>query len=451
MCQYPRRDATSSNIYLARVLLPITSVDTPDRPNSQQLFAHSLLCSFAAVGLTYTLDVLLETSIGVEHEWLPLLAPLSSQLPVLLPVSLGMAWVSSAVESAPWRSLILGGVLAQLPLTQYVAELFDLHFHPAPVAFALLTAAIFPRLFFWKKTTAVAPQLEPQPKPLPVQIAPKTTVTVELPVLLAETLDDVAPAPSRVQASILHCELLNHAQLAQSLPSSEFTDLLNRLLGICMDTSAARGGLMDRSDSESFRAFFTQSKPGESHAESAVYTALTLRTRIFVLSEECELKCGRELDIRIGINSGEVLLAHFGPQKHQHLGVAGEAAEWGRRLACANQLYGSKILISSQTLKLADSAIESRPIDLLQRQMPPEAPEEVFEVLTLTGTLSPDAQTRLTHYKEGVANFRARHWSAARKSLRAALPVHGNDDTIDLLIHRIDEQEALAGLILEGH
>jgi adenylate cyclase len=148
-----------------------------------------------------------------------------------------------------------------------------------------------------------------------------------------------------------------------------------------------------------------------------------------------------ELDLRLGINSGKMVVAPFGTPGRSRLGVAGEAAEWGVRLAGANLLYGSKILMGVRT----------RSIDLLQRQLPPEPPEEVFELLALRGTLSSEALERLERYREGVALFRSRRWREAAAALRAARPSGQADDAIDLLLHRISEQEALAEYAVDGH
>jgi class 3 adenylate cyclase len=252
-------------------------------------------------------------------------------------------------------------------------------------------------------------------------------------------------------ATVLHCEILNHTQLAHALPSTEYTSLLNRWLAICAETCEARGGEIERFGTHSFRAFFADSPTHQPHAPSAIYCALTLRTRLLALSEECEIRCGCELDAHLGINSGDILLANLGPLDRRQLSLAGEAAEWATRLATASRTYGCRILVGAQTQRLADRAAEFRPIDLLQRALPPEPPEEVHELLALPGSLTAETKQRLRHYREGFAHFRARRWSAARAALRSALPEAGLDEPAVLMLRKIDEQEALAGLALDGH
>jgi class 3 adenylate cyclase len=257
--------------------------------------------------------------------------------------------------------------------------------------------------------------------------------------------------PKEVFATVLHCEILNHTQLAQALPTAEYAELLNRWLAICTETCEARGGEIERFGTHSFRAFFSSSQPNQAHANAAVYCALSLRTRLITLSEECEIRCGRELEAHLGLNSGDVVLAHLGPRDRRQRSLAGEAAEWATRLASASRTYGCRILVGAQTFRLAERAAEFRPIDLLQRVLPPEAPEEVHELLALPGSLTTETKLRLRHYREGFELFRSRRWSAARAALRTALPKTGLDEPVVLMLRKIDEQEALAGLALDGH
>jgi class 3 adenylate cyclase len=417
--------------------------------------------------MTCTLEAILGVKVGTDRDWFPLLTTLSFQLPILIPLGMGMAWVSASVGPRRWRFGICAGAVLQAPLTGWVAGLFDKHFSPFPVISTLLAAAILPRLLARQQaseaSTATTLAPAPPPTPSPFRPAPQSGSQTPLPqprILFQNASSPTSTTPTeprwtvlpkRTQATILHCELLNQAQVAQSLQPREFAELLNRMLSICSDTAGSRGGEVDRADSESFRAFFLSEKTAEPHAEAAVHVALALRTRLAALSEECELKSGHELDVRIGISTGETLVAAFGPaREHQRTSVAGECTDWSRRLASTNQLYGSRILVSSHTCELTRQSVELRPIDLLQRHLPPEAPEEVCELIAIAKTLTPDAQRRLTLYKEGFAHFRARRWAAARQALRAALPQNGHDDAIELLLHRIDEQESLAGLLLPG-
>jgi class 3 adenylate cyclase len=273
-----------------------------------------------------------------------------------------------------------------------------------------------------------------------------TTVQDPAPVSALESALE-APAesvPQRAICTVVHCELTNHATLVNSMNPGEFTSLLNKVINAFEEMVSARGGICDRLSSDALRAFFQTLPTEPEQGQNALHCALSLKNRFSVISQACELKSGIELDMRIGVNTGEMVIAQFGSGSRNFCGVAGEAAEWGGRLASANLLYGSRILIGASSHVVAGEAFEARPIDLLQRELPPEPPEAVFELLATKGALSIEALERLNRYREGVALFRERRWQEAASALRAARPPRSSDDAIDLLLHRISEQETLA-------
>ena len=383
----------------------------PDFPLVQSLCLGAGAAVFACVLGQY----------GVVPQPLPL--GTGVQLAALLPVTCALAWVALSVASLKWRSIIQATALAQLAGASALALLFGERFHCGVPAIAFLLVWVLGEgLRLWIPFPGVA--------------------TPSLDEVDAE--ENLSETPHRAQCSVLHCELLNHSQLVRLLPPEDAVHFINRYLAICNETAAARYGWSDRADSEAFRAIFLPHPDGEPHSRAALHSALAIQARLKALSQECEVRFGQELDARLGVSSGELLVGRFGLPSGLHHGAAGEPAEWARRLAGANLLYGSNILISESTAMLAGRSVETRPIDLLQREMPPQGPEEVFELLALAGTLDTDSVTRLTHYRRGVAHLRNRNWKAARNALRAARPIGRADDAIDILLHRIDEQEALA-------
>ncbi len=347
----------------------------------------------------------------------------AEQLALLVPLSCALAWVGLSVPSQKWRAIIQALAMAQLAGASGLALQWGVRVHLGVPSVALLTVWLIAEvLHVWSPFPTLPPPIAKE----------------------AETHPPLSAIPHREECTVLHCELLNHSQLVRMLPPEEAAQFINRYLTICNETASARYGTPDRADSEAYRAVFLPNPEGEAHCKAAVQAALAIHARLKTLSSECEVRFGQELDVRLGISSGELLVGRFGLPGAIRPGVAGETAEWARRLAGANLLYGSSILMSEHSSRLAGRSVETRPIDLLQRELPPQEPEEVFELLALTGTLDAESVTRLTHYRRGVAHLRNRNWKAARNALRAARPIGRADSAIDMLLHRIEEQEALA-------
>lgn len=398
--------------------------------NLQLCFAQSVACGFAG-----TLLAALAGAVGI----LPPVVQSSFSVNTvsLLAPAVGMAWVFTSLDSRFWRTVVFTGFLLQLPLAAYLAFRFKVSLSVWPIALSWFVAAGIPEIIRHRNTKAAELELDPtffKPsafRPNPVAVAESVRVAEELP-------------PQRVPGTVLFCELVNHATLADSLPPEVWATYLNRLLFLYQETATAHGGRAERNDGDGFRAVFCTPFGVEEHPEAALHTALALRGRVATLSQECAVKFGHELDVRMGVSTGDLLIASFGPPEQQRPGVAGETADWARRLAGANLRYGTRILISARTGLLGGHSIERRPIDLLQRHPSPHLPEDVFEVICLQHTLDSAAQTRLRFYREGVQLFRARKWSAARLALMAARPVDQSDEAVDALLMRIQEQESLA-------
>ena len=420
------------------------------------------------------------------------------------PLVFAAAWSSAAIPYSRWRMLLLAGFILQIPLTQQAAGVLGKHFSLPLLACSIGCAAALPEILravnrrrqkqplgssatalsdapfsnllqsankliafpinalvtgfataLKAASKAAAPATARTGSEGAQHTSPETAPAQESRVIhpiaeltnageQREEREDAVPAPRRAACTVIHCELTNHAVLVNSMHPSEFAALLNQVINAFEEMVNARGGVCDRLSGDALRAFFETPSTDSAQGQNALHCALSLKNRFGAISQACELKSGIELDVRIGVNTGEMVIARFGGGGHHFDGVAGESAEWGGRLASANLLYGSRILIGSSSHLLAGDAFETRPIDLLQREMPPEPPEAVFELLATKGALSMDAKERLKLYCEGVMLFRERRWQEAATSLRAARPRRGDDDAIDLLLHRIREQETLA-------
>jgi adenylate cyclase len=65
-------------------------------------------------------------------------------------------------------------------------------------------------------------------------------------------------------------------------------------------------------------------------------------------------------------------------------------------------------------------------------------PQAIFEIMGRKGELTQLQVTLRTHYSEGLAAYRARHWDEARLAFAAALESVPNDGPSSTFIKRVD-------------
>lgn len=124
-----------------------------------------------------------------------------------------------------------------------------------------------------------------------------------------------------------------------------------------------------------------------------------------------------EINLRIGLASGEVVVGNIGSESARNYTVMGDVVNLASRMEGANNFYGTRILISEETLRLAGNAVEVREIDAIAVKGKSD-PVHVFEVLSLQGQLPPDWEERKSRFAEGLEAYRKQNWSPAQMIFR---------------------------------
>ena len=240
--------------------------------------------------------------------------------------------------------------------------------------------------------------------------------------------------------SVLICSINNHGELMESLKPEAYVEMTNLFLRTASDFLVDVGSYLDECSGESIRVVFgvPESANGSmNHGAKAARAALDLAVRLDELNRECDARWQKRLDIRIGINSGEMIAGIYAGNRLGHYSVAGSTVEFARYLCAACVSYGCRILVSPSTYELAETMIEFRPIDLLQRKGIRRR-VELYEVLAPKNMLSQERERSRDLFWKGVIFFREQEWEKAIAAFSSARILGIADKALDLYLERID-------------
>lgn len=113
-------------------------------------------------------------------------------------------------------------------------------------------------------------------------------------------------------------------------------------------------------------AFFGAPLEKEDHASLACLCALDYQKRLKELQKVLKERNWPGLQARIGINSGIMIVGNMGSHKSFDYTVMGDNVNLGARLEVANKYFGTSIMISENTYRLAEEAIEAREFGLIR-------------------------------------------------------------------------------------
>jgi len=183
-------------------------------------------------------------------------------------------------------------------------------------------------------------------------------------------------------------------------------------------------------------AFWGAPIPDENHAYNACVTALEMQEKLKELREKWKKLKRPEIKMRIGINTGKVIVGNMGSKIKFNYTVVGDDVNLASRLEGANKEYGTNIMIGESTYKKVKDKFICRELDLLVVKGKTE-PVRVYELIAPVNDTLPDEMKKfLEIYHDGLELYRSMEWDKAIDRFTKALEIYPNDFTCKLYIQR---------------
>jgi len=211
--------------------------------------------------------------------------------------------------------------------------------------------------------------------------------------------------------TIYFSDVAGFSSFSEHMQPHEIVALMNDYLSAMTDIIEQEGGFVDKYIGDAIVAVFGAPAEDAGHAASAVRAALRCQKKLREMNATLEPFKSRPVGQRIGLNSGEVLVGNIGSRRRFNYTVMGDAVNLASRLEGANKYFGTPIMASEATVELAGPGFVWRELDWI-RVKGRDRPVRIFEPLA-EGEASDDQTLWNINYKDGLAHWRARDFSAA--------------------------------------
>lgn len=243
---------------------------------------------------------------------------------------------------------------------------------------------------------------------------------------------EAKPGGAIQELSVMFVDIAGFTGLSERM-GDRVVPLLSRYLDLASEAIVANGGTIDKFIGDAVMAFWGAPRPQRDHALSCCRAALDCQRAIAQSGLADDL--GHALQIRIGINSGRMLVGNIGSELRLNYTVIGDAVNVASRLEGANKSYGTQILIGEATERLARGAILAREIDGIAVYGREEG-LSVYELIAIAGEESSEETGWIARYEQGLANYRARRFAAALADFEDVLKQCGHDRPAELMRER---------------
>ena len=164
----------------------------------------------------------------------------------------------------------------------------------------------------------------------------------------------------RKQVTVLFADLKGSMELLADRDPEEARKLLDPVLERMMEAVHRYEGTVNQVMGDGIMALFGAPVACEDHAIRACYAALRMQETVKRYADSVRRAEGLPLQIRVGLNSGEVVVRSIGSDLHMDYTAVGQTTHVAARME-QMALPGS-ILLSAETLALAEGYVEVKPL-----------------------------------------------------------------------------------------
>jgi adenylate cyclase len=200
---------------------------------------------------------------------------------------------------------------------------------------------------------------------------------------LLETPEGLQFGGERRKVTILMCDLRGFSSISEQLPPEKVVEILNVFLGSMTDVINQYQGTIDEFIGDAILVIFGAPIYREDDAQRAIACSIAMQLAMKSVNQALERLDLPQIDMGIGLNTGEVVVGNIGSQSRAKYAVVGSQVNLTSRIE--SYTVGGQILIAESTFATAQ--------DILQingsRQVEPKGvkqPITIYDVCGLKGS-----------------------------------------------------------------
>jgi class 3 adenylate cyclase/tetratricopeptide (TPR) repeat protein len=189
---------------------------------------------------------------------------------------------------------------------------------------------------------------EPKPAP-PIDYSEPQSYT---PKFLADKILDTRSSieGERKLVTVLFADVANYTSMSEKLDPEEVHQIMDGCFKVLMDEIHRYEGTIDKFTGDGVMALFGAPIAHEDHAQRACYAALAIQRAMAEYSDKIEKDCDLEFKMRVGLNSGLVIVGSVGNDLRMDYTAIGDTTNLASRME--TMAKPGAIMVSTDTYKI---------------------------------------------------------------------------------------------------
>lgn len=173
---------------------------------------------------------------------------------------------------------------------------------------------------------------------------------------LLDTPDGLMLGGKKRTLTIVMSDLRGFTALSERMPAQDLLSMLNHYLGEMTGIIQGHGGTIIEFIGDGIMAIFGAPAPSETHAYDATACAVEMEARMADVNAWNAARGYPELEMGVGVNTGEVIVGNIGSEKRTKYGVVGQHVNLCGRIE--SYTVGGQVLLSPLTRSMIAEPLE---------------------------------------------------------------------------------------------
>lgn len=238
--------------------------------------------------------------------------------------------------------------------------------------------------------------------------------------------------------TVLFSDIRSFTSISERLTPEELVLLLNKYMGPMTDILLQKRGTLDKYIGDAIMAIYNAPIIVENHSLMACQTALEMLDKLKEINEGFKKKGLIEIDIGIGINTGDAIVGNMGSDVRFDYTAIGDTVNLASRLEGMNKIYKTHAIVSEFTVEHIkeltgsdDTGFYFRELDLIKVKGK-DLPVKIYEMMKQAD------EALLKSFSEALQLYRGCKFEDARSRFQSIYEKY-NDKPSTVFVERCDE------------
>lgn len=249
----------------------------------------------------------------------------------------------------------------------------------------------------------------------------------------------------RKEMTVLFSDLANFTTFSERIEPETLVDLLNHYFDEMTEIIFEAKGTLDKFEGDAIMAFWNAPIDDPQHQFNAANCALRMKKKVNEIKSDWKSIIGQDFKVRIGINSGDMIVGNMGGKKKFDYTVMGDNVNLASRLESINKIYGTDIIISESVYNSIKDRILAREIDLIIVKGK-SVPVKIYELIDLSENYLlirndeiGEIEELINRFESGLKFYRERMFSRSIEEFERVLLINPDDVPSRVFIDRCFE------------